>query len=170
MQELDAATVNAVPRGADMPTYHFLSAEGIWWSSRGGHEIQARCDLNLQTGQVTGYTTTTNYVQFAGFHSGTSVLFWNSQGTPAVTTGNLFFEADARWFGNPVVRGPMPWGLNIGGQASLVTHLTLVLSDSPDSLDQVLAKVKKIGDAASSLPGFLKDVAGIAGVFTAKPK
>lgn len=167
VEDLDPATVDALPRGADMPAYGYLVAEGTHWSPQGGHEIYAHCDLNLVTGEAHGYTITTNYVQFAGFHSGTYPLFWNAQGDPIGPTGPSFrFVGDARWFGPPTVTPAQPWSVNIGGLASQVVNLQLALADAPDSLDQTIAKAQQIGSL-----DLVKDVISIGGaVLTGKPK
>jgi hypothetical protein len=81
IQVLDPATVNAIPRGADMPRYAYMTAQGTYTSSGGGHSATAHCQLNLQTGEIFGYTVTTNYVQLTGYHSGTVPLCWNGIGT-----------------------------------------------------------------------------------------
>ena len=173
IQDLDTSTVNAIPRGPDMPKYQYMIAEGTHWSAQGGHEIYAHCDLNLETGDVHGYTVTTNYVQFAGYHSGSFPIFWNSVGDPIGPVGPMNrFVGEARFFGPPTSTGPKPWpAMSIGGLASQVMNLTVAVGDAPDNLDQVLSKVGKIASTGNQILTFSSEVVKLGGaIFTGKPK
>lgn len=170
---LDAATVNAIPKGPDMPRYAFFYAEGTYTSSGGGHIAEAHCQLNLQTGEIDGYTVTTNYVQLTGYHSGTAPLCWNGIGPDAVPINPrncIRYGVPARMFGDPPTTGVQPWTMNVGPDvASRTRNLTLQVTDSPDDLDAVLKKAGDIGNTVATFVGFAQAIAAFAGVFKGTP-
>jgi len=82
VQTVTQAKLQQVPAGQAVTPFPYAVASGEYRSSGGGHIAKCHASLNLTTGQITGTVTTTNYVMFTGYHSGTLVIPRNIAGDP----------------------------------------------------------------------------------------
>lgn len=147
---LTAAALAAIPQGAPVPSFGYIVATGEYRSSGGGHVATCHASINLATGLITGTTTTTNYVQLTGYHSGTLLVPRNQAGDPVIADlpGVRRFGVGARWFGDPVTRTD-PVGFQLDpALAKQVCYFDVIVTDSPDDLAQTLGKIAKIGSGA----------------------
>ena len=181
VQTIPDSEVATIPVGPDVPAYttfiypgpddSAVVRDGVrygsWHSSGGGHYVFARAEMNLQTGKVNGTTITQNYVELAGYHSGTSILCWdvnqiavNSGAAATVIRG----YADAKGFGTDPNFKILPWEIDVPVDvASRTIKFTLQISDNPDSLKQIMDH--SVGAVISQLTPL---VTAIGGLFAGK--
>jgi hypothetical protein len=159
-----AAQLAAIPAGPPVPAYPYVVATGEYRSGGGGHIATCHASINLQTGLITGTTTTTNYVQFAGYHSGTLLVPRNEAGDPVLPRlpGVQRFGVGGRWFGDPVTRTDSV-GYQLDPEAAKrVCHFDVIVTDSADDLQQTLSKIGLIGTTAKQWSWLFSEVASFA--------
>lgn len=147
-----AATLQSVPTGPAVTPFPYAVATGEYRSSGGGHIASCHASLNLQTGDITGTVTTTNYVMFTGYHGGTLVIPRNIAGDPVTASLHPVFRfgVDMCGFGDPQTRTDVI-GFSIGAAAAKqVCSLDVIITDSPDNLSAVLAKLGRIGETVKT--------------------
>jgi len=175
------AQLNAIPIGPDIPAYTTFIYPGSddqatvydgvrygLWHSGGGHYVYGRAEMNLQTGKVNGTTVTLNNVEFAGYHSGTSILCYDvneiaiNAGAAAMVIRGY---ADAKGISSQPNVKILPWEIDVPVDVAAKTRrFTLQISDNPDSLKQIMDK--SLGSVISQLTPL---VTAIGGLFTGKP-
>lgn len=152
VQTVTQAKLQQVPAGQAVTPFPYAVASGEYRSSGGGHIAKCHASLNLTTGQITGTVTTTNYVMFTGYHSGTLVIPRNIAGDPVTATLHPVFRYGVGMcgFGDPQTRTDVI-GFSIGAEAAKqVCSLDVIITDSPDDLSEVLAKLGKIGETVKT--------------------
>jgi hypothetical protein len=164
VQTVSPAKLQSVPTGQPVARFPYAVASGEYRSSGGGHIARCHASLNLTTGNLTGTVTTTNYVMFTGYHSGTLVIPRNIAGDPVTATLHPVFRfgVDMCGFGDPQTRTDVI-GFSIGAAAAKqVCSLDVIITDSPDDLADVLAKLGKIGETVKTWFTLLEDTRGFA--------
>jgi hypothetical protein len=156
------AEIAAIPQGPDVPLYTTWITPGPndpvlpgpqlptveyggvdykrWRSGGGGHTIYGRAQYVTQTGAISGETITANAVMFTGYHSGTSALITNTNNIVVYSSPVFRVGVNARGTG-PTVVSTNAWSFNVPADlADQAEGFAISLSDSPDSLGQVLSK------------------------------
>ncbi|HET8615619.1 MAG TPA: hypothetical protein VFL94_08860 [Actinomycetales bacterium] len=164
VQTVSQQRLESVPTGQAVQPFPYAVAKGEYRSSGGGHIASCHASLNLNTGDVTGTVTTTNYVMFTGYHSGTLVIPRNVAGDPvtAALHPQFRFGVGMCGFGDPQTRTDVI-GFSIGASlAKEVCSLDVIITESPDDLDEVLAKLGKIGQSVGTWLPLLNDTKDFA--------
>jgi hypothetical protein len=177
--QIPDAQLSAIPVGPDVPAYttfiypgpgdQSVLRDGVpygsWHSGGGGHYVYGRAEMNLQTGKVNGTLITLNNVEFAGYHSGTSVLCYDINEI-AINAGDaarvVRGYADAKGISaDPNVK-ILPWEIDIPVDvASRTRKFTLQITDNPDGLKQIMDK--SLGSVISQVTPLVVAIGAVFG-------
>lgn len=140
---------------------------GRWMSPQGGHRVLTRGELNLATGKINGVTVTINAVQITGFHSGTWVFCYDTNGIPISPSFPVVRgEADATGLGNhtPVER-TNAWSFQVDPSIAAKTEtLVIIVADDPDGMQEIIDKVLGVKELQQLTPL----VTAVGGLFAGK--
>lgn len=182
------AVVDAIPQAEDVPEFPrwvspgpsdpvlpgqqlpVVESGGVdyrrWRSQGGGHTIYAKGDFVIdvvrEAATATVSTLTRNSVVFAGYHSMTYAVITDASGMIVWTSPGLRVGVNPQGFSGQAVVVPAtkayPVPMDVADKAN---GLALVVSDSPDNLQQILAK--SVGSLLTQVIQGITAIGGITG-------